>query len=157
MDAKRSTLDWVFEAVSIVALGAATGDLAIHWRILPDRIPVHFGVSGNANRWGSKNMLLVLLAGTIGMAVLLTVAETYQRLINVPLSVDRESPEVRQLLRSMVIVMKVVIMVAFFWIADVTMRTALGEANGLGPAFLPVFLSTVFAPMIYYIVKLNKL
>lgn len=153
----RSTPDRVLEAVSVVALLAAVADVAMHWSVLPERIPIHFGAAGNPNGWGGKSMLLWLLATTFGVAVLLTVAEGYQRLINIPMKVDRDSPEVRRVLRSMVIAMKAGITVSFAWITDVTMRTAVGEANGLGRAFLPVFLGGVFAPMIYYLVKLSRL
>jgi hypothetical protein len=102
-------------------------------------------------------MLLFLLAATIVMAVVLTVAESYQRLINIPMKVDRESPDVRRILRSLVIAMKAVITVSSLWIIDLTMRTAAGEANGMGPAFVPVFLAAVLAPIIYYLVKLARL
>jgi uncharacterized membrane protein len=157
MNTPRSTPDWILEAVSAVTLAAAIGDVALHWRILPQRIPIHFGASGDPNGWGDKNMLLLLLSSTIGMAILLTIAETRQRLINVPLNVDRDSPQVRSILRSMAIVMKAVIILAFFWITDATMRTALGEAHGLGRAFLPLFLGGTLAPAIYYAVKLKRL
>ena len=157
MDPRRSVLDWVFEAVSAIALLLAIGDVAIHWSTLPERIPVHFGAAGDPNGWGGKSMLLLLLAATVAMAVVLTVAESRQRLINIPMSIDRNSPEVRQLLRSMVIVMKAVMTVAFAWIVDLTMRTAVGEANGLGRAFLPAFLGRVIAPIVYYLVKLVRL
>jgi uncharacterized membrane protein len=157
MDPKRSTFDWVLEVVSGVALVAAIGDVAMHWGMLPARIPVHFGASGNPNGWGGKNMLLFLLATTVAMAILLTVAESYQRLINIPMKVDRDSPEVRGLLRSMAIAMKAVITLSFLWIVDLTMRTAVGEANGLGSAFLPVFLGGVAVPVIYYLTKLRRL
>ena len=102
-------------------------------------------------------MLPFLLATTVVMAILLTVAESYQRLINVPMKVDRDSPEVRRLLRSMVIAMKAVITVSFVWIVDLTMRIALGEANGLDRAFPPLFLGSIFAPMIIHLVKLYRL
>ncbi len=157
MDAPRSSVDWILEGVAGIALLAAIGDVAMHWHLLPERIPVHFGASGDPDGWGGRSMLLVLLGTTVGMSVILTLAEKYQRLINIPISVDRESPAVRQLLRSMVIGLKAVITAAFFWIADVTMRTALGETNGLGTAFLPLFLGGIFAPMIYYLVKLKRL
>jgi uncharacterized membrane protein len=156
MELPRSTLDWVFEFVSAVALIAAIADVAMHWSVLPDRIPTHFGASGDPNGWGGKNMILVLLAVTLAMAITLTLAEKYQRLINIPVSVDRDSPEVRRLLRSMVIALKAVITVTFVWIVDLTMRTAVGEAHGLGHAFLPVFLGATLAPVIYYLVKLKR-
>jgi uncharacterized membrane protein len=156
MEPPRSTLDWVFEFVSAIALIAAVADVATHWSRLPDQIPTHFGASGTPDGWGSKNMILLLLAVTLVMAITLTLAEKYQRLINIPISIDRESPKVRRLLRSMVIVLKAVITVTFIWIVDLTMRTAVGETNGLGHAFLPVFLGATIAPMIYYLVKLKR-
>ena len=73
------------------------------------------------------------------------------------MKVDRDSPAVRRLLRSLVIAMKAVIMVSSVWIIDLTMRTAVGEANGLGRVFVPVFLAAVGAPIIYYVVKLARL
>jgi di/tricarboxylate transporter len=157
MEPRRSTLDWFLEFVSAISLIAAAADVAMHWSTLPERIPTHFGVAGNPDGWGGKNMLLLLLALTLVVAILLTVAESYQRLINIPIKVDRESPQVRGLLRSMVIALKAVITLIFVWIVDLTMRTAVGEANGLGRAFLPVFLGATFAPMIYYLVKLKRL
>jgi uncharacterized membrane protein len=157
MDTPRSILDWILEGVSAVALIVAIGDVAMHWNILPERIPVHFGVTGSPNAWGNKEMLLLLLATTFVMALLLTVAESYQRLINIPMNVDRDSSAVRRVLRSMVILMKMVITVSSVWIVDLTMRTAVGEANGLGVAFLPVFVVGVLAPIIYYLVRLARL
>ena len=157
MDTGRSIFDWILEGVSAVALLAAGGDVALHWGILPQRIPVRFGPTGSPNAWGDRNMLLFLLATTIVMAVLLTISESYQRLINIPVKVDRDSPAVRRLLRSLVIAMKAVIMVSSVWIIDLTMRTAVGEANGLGRVFVPVFLAAVGAPIIYYVVKLARL
>jgi Protein of unknown function (DUF1648) len=157
MSTGRSISDWVLEVASAVALVVAGGDVAMHWSLLPERIPVHFGVAGSPNAWGDRKMLVYLLAATIVMAVVLTIAESYQRLINIPMKVDRESPEVRCLLRSLVIAMKAVITVSSVWIIDLTMRTAVGEANGLGLAFAPVFLVAVIVPIVYYLVKLARL
>jgi uncharacterized membrane protein len=157
MDTGRSGLDWMLEGVSAIALVFAIGDVAMHWSMLPERIPVHFGAAGSPNGWGGRSMLLFLLATTVAMAVVLTVAERYQRLINIPMSVDRDSPVVRRLLRSMVIMLKAVMMLSFVWIVDLTMRTAVGEASGLGRGFLPVFVAGIVAPLIYYLVKLARL
>jgi uncharacterized membrane protein len=157
MQDRRSNFDWLLEVISAAALVTAGADVAIHWSAIPARIPVHFDAGGNPNAWGAKNMLLFLLATTVVVAIVLTMAESRQRLINIPMKVDRDSPAVRQLLRSMVIAMKAVITVSFVWIVDLTMRTAVGEANGLGRGFLPVFLGGIFAPLIYYLVKLHRL
>jgi uncharacterized membrane protein len=157
METRRTALDWFLEGLSGVALFAAIGDVALHWSMLPRRIPTHFDATGAPNGWGGKSMLLVLLATTSVVAAMLTVAEKYQRLINIPIGVNRDSPEARSTLRSMVIVLKSVIVLTFFWIVDVTMRTAAGEAHGLGRAFLPIFLAGLLAPLVYYLVRLSRL
>jgi uncharacterized membrane protein len=156
METQRSTFDWFLEGLSGAALLAAIGDVALHWSILPQRIPTHFDAAGNPNGWGGKSMLLFLLATTVAVAIVLTAAEKYQRLINIPMSVDRDSPQARHLLRSMMIALKAVIVLIFFWIVDVTMRTALGEARGLGRAFLPLFLAGLLLPLVYYLTKLSR-
>ncbi len=155
--ARRSALDWFFEGASVAALLASTWDLQNHWEALPARIATHFDARGHPNGFGGKDSLLFLYGITIAVAVGLTIAERYQRLINIPLRVDRESPAVRRLLRSMAIVLKAVILITFGWIAHVTMKTALGEASGLGRAFLPLFIGGTLAPVVYYIVKLKRL
>jgi uncharacterized membrane protein len=153
----RSISDWVLEGVSAFALVAAGGDVAMHWSLLPARIPVHFGATGTPNAWGDRKMLLFLLAATIVMAVLLTIAESYQRLINIPIKVNRELPEVRRVLRSLAITMKAVIAVSSVWVIDLTMRTAVGAENGLGRAFVPLFPGALIVPIVYYLVKLARL
>ena len=156
MDRARTALDWVLEGVAFVTLMAAAGDVAMHWGMLPEQIPVHFGVSGEADGWGDRSMMLWLLAVSAAAWILLTVAGKYQRLINIPMVLDRESPVVRGLLRSMEIAMKVVVMVSLLWIVDLTMRTAVGEAKGLGVWFAPVFLGATIVPLVYYLVKLKR-
>jgi uncharacterized membrane protein len=156
MPPRRSALDWCLEAVSAVALLVAISDVAIHWSILPAKIPIHFGADGSPNGWGSKNSLIILLIATTSVAIVLTIAERYQRLINIPIEVDRDSPAIQILLRRMVIAIKAVITLTFVWIVDLTMRTAVGEAHGLGPMFLPVFTLGTLAPVIYYVFRLKR-
>lgn len=156
MDSPRSTTDWIFETVWAVALFAAIGEVALRWSSLPARIPVHFDASGGVNGWGGKSMLLVLVGSTIAMSILLTIAASFQRMINIPMNADRDSPAVRRLLRSMVIVMKTVMTLGFFWIDHVTIKTALGEPGGMGRLFLPLFLSGTFLPIVYFMVKLHR-
>lgn len=152
----RSIPDWVLETLSALTLVASGAEIALRWNTLPTRIPTHFDAFGNPNGWGTKNSLLILLGATAVVAALLTAAETHQRLINIPVQIDRESPEVRRVLRSMVILMKAVLLAGFFWITDTTIRIATGTATSMGRAFLPLFLGAVFVPIICYTVKLKR-
>jgi uncharacterized membrane protein len=157
MTGKRSTLDWVFEAVAVAALALSIGLVAANWADLPETIPTHFGASGRANGWGGKGQLWVLAAFNVGTYALLTMASRYQRLIHLPFSVDRNDPEVQQLMRGMTIVLKAVLMLVFLYIARVMIDTAFGRSDGLGVQFLPVFLAATFLPVILFSRKLRKL
>jgi len=154
---KRSGVDWLLESIAAAAVIAAAAEIAMRWNALPAKIPTHFGINGQANGWGGRNSLLLLLGSTVVMFALLTVAEKYQRLVNIPVKVDREAPEVKRLIRSLTIAIKAVLSAGFFWITHVTLGIAMSERGAMGRVFLPVFLAAVFAPIVYYGVRLKKL
>lgn len=154
---KRSGADWLLEGIAAAAVIAASAEIAMQWNALPARIPVHFGIHGEANGWGGRNSLLMLLGATVVMFVLLTIAETHQRLVNIPVRVNRDAPEAKRLIRSLAIAVKAVLSAGFFRISHVTIAIALGERSAMGSVFLPVFLIAVFVPGVYYTVRLKKL
>jgi hypothetical protein len=156
MAGKRSTFDWVCEAVAIAALAGMIGLTAANWASLPEQMPVHFGASGKPDGWGSKSTLWILTLVNVGLYVVMTLASRYQRLINLPIRVDRNAPEVQQLLRTMVIVLKMGLMALLLYIDWAMVNTGLGRADGLGPEFLPVFLAATFLPLIWFLAKLRK-
>ena len=88
--------------------------------------------------------------------ILLTRAARDQRLVNLPFSVDRERPEVQQLLVRFMGVVKAVSTVALWYISWRSVASALGRADGLGRAFLPVMLAAIFIPVVFYLVKLRR-
>ena len=62
-----------------------------------------------------------------GVYLLLTVAAHFQQLVNIPFEIDRDRPEVKQLLLRMTIVLKTVLMVllaGLLWIDPCTRRWA---------------------------------
>ncbi|HEU5022188.1 MAG TPA: DUF1648 domain-containing protein [Bryobacteraceae bacterium] len=157
MTPKRSGVDWLLEGIAVAAVAAAAAEIAMRWNGLPAKIPTHFGIDGQPNGWGGPSGLLLLLGSTIVMFVLLTLAEKYQRLVNIPVKVDREAPEVKRLIRSLAIVIKAVLSAGFFWITHVTIGIAMGNRTAMGRVFLPLFLAAVFVPVVYYSLRLKKL
>jgi uncharacterized membrane protein len=144
------------EAVSLAALFATVGIVAAHWTELPARVPVHYGISGDPDEWGGKNEMLLLPLTSAGLYILLTMASRYQRLINVPMEIDRDAPEVQRLLLSMSIMLKMVVLLVFLYIVRASVNTALGRANGLGKPFLPIVLVAIFLPIGFYLFSLRR-
>ena len=154
--APRSGFDWLLEAVAAIAICGMAVLIAVYWSDLPPKIPVHFNASGDPNRWGSKSTLWMLFAVNTGVMLLLTAAARYQGLINIPFQVDRNSMEVRQLLRRMITSIKATAAPMLTWIAWVIIRTATGEMNGMGSWFVPIFLAGTLLPAVFFTVRLWK-
>jgi membrane-anchored protein YejM (alkaline phosphatase superfamily) len=91
-----------------------------------------------------------------GVYLLLTLAARYQQLINVPFEIDRERPEVKQLLLRMTIVLKTVLMVLLAGLLWTIVHTPLGRMRTAGRGFLAVFLIAMLAPTLIYVRKLSR-
>lgn len=61
---KSSTIFWT---LSLVVIGISFAMIGIHWNDLPEQVPMHFNLAGEANRWGSKSELFILPVMSLGM------------------------------------------------------------------------------------------
>lgn len=152
---KRPVFDWVLEAFAVVALAMMCGMLDLHWKDLPAEVPMHFGISGEPDGWGSKSGMLLLPLTAVGLYTLLTLSSRYQRLINIPMAIDRDSPEVQRLLRGLSTTLKVVVLWVLAYLEWAGIETALGRAAGLGKLFLPIAMLALFSPLGLYLYKLR--
>ena len=157
MAVPRSRAQWFFECLSLLLVIFMFAMVSAHWSQFPERVPAHFGISGKPNGWHGKSFLLILPCVAALVWLVMTIAQRYQRLINIPFTIDRDSPEVQSVLRSMMTAEKTTIAVLFAWLMQGMVRTALGRAEGLGQGFLPLALVLIFAPLILYSVKLLRL
>ena len=157
MGEPRSRAQWFFEGLSLLLVIFMFAMVAVHWSQFPDRVPAHFGISGKPNGWHGKSFLLILPGIAAVVWIVITVAQRYPRLINIPFTINRDSPEVQSVLRSMMIAEKTTMALLFAWLMQGMVRTALGRAEGLGQGFLPLALVLIFAPLIVYSVKLLRL
>ncbi len=153
---KRTTLDWVLESAALAVLVFIFMNVAAHWSELPDRVPRHYGISGNPNRWGGKNWLWALPITAVGLYVFLAVASRYPKLINLPFTVDRELPEVRKLLLTMTLFMRTTLLLVLAYLSWAGMNVALGRTQGLGRSFLLIVLAAVFGPLVFFTLRLRR-
>jgi hypothetical protein len=145
MRPRRSTQDWLLEAIAFAALIATFAMVFAHWQRLP--------VFARRGSGGSYSIMLLLNAGVY---ILLTMAAHYQQLVNVPFEIDRDRPEVKQLLLQMTIVLKTVLMVLLAGLLWTIMHTPLGRMRTAGRGYLVVFLIAMLAPTLIYVRKLSR-
>ena len=104
---------------------------------LPERIPVHFGFTGEADRWGSRwTIFLMPLVNAVIIALYFWIFEYVS-----PGSSKPIPPEVKAPLHLLGLELSVI----FAYITWRTSEVAFGRARGLGAWFLPATLLAVFA------------
>jgi hypothetical protein len=145
MPPRRSTPDWLLEAIALAALIATFAMVFEHWQRLP--------VFARRGSGGSYSVMVLLNAGVY---LLLTFAARYQQLINVPFEIDRDRPEVKQLLLQMTIVLKTVLMVLLAGLLWIILHTPLGRLRTAGREYLAVFLVAMLAPTLIYVRRLSR-
>ena len=129
MQLRRSIQDWLLEAIAFAALVAMFAMVFGHWQRLP--------VFARRGSGGSYSVMVLLNAG---IYLLLTFASRYQQLVSVPFEIDRDRPEVKQLLLQMTIVLKTILMVLLAGLLWIIVHTPFGPDADRGtriPAGIP--------------------
>ena len=150
----RSPLESVLEIFALAGLAGMVYGVAVNWSILPEKIPSHYGVSGQPDNWSGKSTLLILPIISAVLYTGLTIFSRYPHIYNYawPITPQNAATQYR-LARQLIIVFKTAIVWLFAYINWRTIQTALERAQGLGQAFLPIFLLTIFGSLGFYLYK----
>ena len=153
LEVRNSAFDWVVEALAAAAVVYGLV-LLIPYSNIRDRIPSHFGTSGEADAWGSKSLLLLLGGINVLLYAGLTVASRFPHKYNYPWPITEENARRQyELARTLICVLKVATTSIFTYITYMALETAAGNAQGLGTAFLPIILGGTFIPIgIYFVI-----
>jgi len=151
LDIPRSQLEQTIEIVTIAALLSGIIYAAAYWSDLPDRIPVHFGIDGTPDGWGSKLLMLLPLGVSVVIYVGLTILSRYPHIYNYPWTITSDNaPKMYALARLFMSTLKCEIVVLFSYITYATIATALGAASGLGLVSVPLIMAFVFGTIAWY-------
>ncbi len=152
------TLERIDRWVNLLAFVAMTILIAmpLYWYDkLPDTIPIHFNMSGQADGFGSKGSIWILpLVGFI-LYVGLSVLVRYPHHFNYAAQI--KSQNAKQQYRSatgLIRFLNLLITAVFAYLSISTVYTAMGNQEGLGSAFIWVFYSIVFVTLGYFMTKL---
>lgn len=153
----REPVDWIVEAIGMVALLMMVALPLVYYHALPENIPSHFnalgepdGFSGRATVWIFPATGLILY---LGMAIL----NRYPHIFNYPVKIT-ENNALRQYKNAtrLIRVLNTVLACGFCYIVYATIQTASGIQAGLGKYFMAVFLTGVFGPIVFYFYKAIK-
>ncbi|MGB4044410.1 MAG: DUF1648 domain-containing protein, partial [Thermacetogeniaceae bacterium] len=127
-----------------------------YWPALPDVIPTHFGISGEADGWGSKNNLFGLLGASVFIYVMMTVLNFFPHIFNYPVEITEKNARAQYAnARLLMNIMKVEIAYLFAYIEWGTVQVALGHASGLDNRIMIALLIVLLASPLYFIWRMR--
>ena len=148
----RTPLLAVLHAVSWAGRIACVVIGALHWRRLPDSIPIHFGFAGEPDAWGPRAWLfaIVLLPALLNLAFAVLGHRPW--ILGYPIPITRENAAAQYALVR-VFLAALGVSIAWFcaWIVWRTVRIALGAEPSLGGWALPAFLAGLAVTIVAYV------
>ncbi|MFM9946367.1 MAG: DUF1648 domain-containing protein [Saprospiraceae bacterium] len=155
---KKSVLEKICDALALTGLALLLILIAVYWSKLPDTIPIHFNLAGEADGWGRKATILVLPGIALFIYVTMTLVIQSSKNINYPVRITPENAERQyRLARHLIAVMKAAVVWGLLGLTWLILRTALSAGAQLGswPAF--VLVGSVFAIVGgYFVMALKK-
>ena len=152
-----SLFDWVLEAASFLVIVASWVVLLLNFAEIPETVPVHFNMQGEADRFGSKNELFLVqgIASVLyaGMVVLALFPQAH----NMPTTLTEENKEEKWKLSAQFIrVVNLVVSSIFLSLTVTSVNNALMGVEDQDPWLLFVLLGVLGVAIVIYWVKLAK-
>lgn len=122
---------------------------------LPDRVPTHFGITGQPNAWGSPSGMFMLPAIATAVYLILSVVALFPSTFNFPIRVTPQNrPRLETLARQLLAWINVDMVCLFAWI-QWSILEGMRQGYMNPPVMLmPIFLVVVLGTTIGYVVAM---
>ena len=148
---QKSAWDRLFEVIALAALAYGVVLFLQAWSTLPDTIPTHFDASGNADGFGPKGMIWLLPSISVVLVPAMLFLRRFPWLSNVPIEITEENAEKQYgLIVRLLSLLACDISLVFTVLVYDTILIAGGGNSLLGEWFMPVFITGVIAPILWY-------
>jgi uncharacterized membrane protein len=147
-------IDWMLETTGALALIALILVTIYGYRVLPENIPLHFNLTGEADGFGSKQSILIIPIATLVMYLALTILERFPHKFNYMLEITAENAE-RQYrnMHYMMKILKVYIVFLFLYVTNMIVQIGSGNLRSLSNWILPVILVGLLSIVIIFIYR----
>ena len=123
------------------------------WPNLPTTIPIHFDAAGNADGFGSKAMIWLLPAIGVVMVPAMLFLRRFPWLSNVPFEITEENAAYQYgLIVRLLSLLACFVSLLFLLLVYDTISIAFGGSSLLGWLFMPIFLTGIMGPIIWYFI-----
>jgi len=130
---------------------------ALNYGELPDKIPIHFGINGEADRYGSTMELWIIPIIGITLMALLWGVSKFPHTFNYGVKITEENAAKQyEFSVKLMRILATIIGFGFIFIIWEIIKAAKGNQAGLNPFFLPLFIGAIFIAIGYYLSKSFK-
>ncbi len=152
-----TTPDKIIEAAGWICLAALWTMTIFAYGNLPETIPTHFGIKGEADDYGSK-MTMFLLPGFGTLSFIgLTVLNRYPHIFNYPGDITSENALAQYTNATrMIRYLKFSMTFIFLIIVYMMYKAVITGSGKLGSAFLPMMVVVFVIPLAYFTYKAIK-
>lgn len=153
LDLPWSATDRLLAALATLGALLLLGAVPAVWSRLPDRVPTHFGFTGQPDAWGARGTLLLLpLIGWVMYLSLLALTRV-PHLYNYPVAITPENAETQyRLARRLVLALAAVVVWLFLAIFAGSALVALGTEGALPSGLLTAGIAAPFLVTLWYLV-----
>ena len=153
---KPTAWDRVGSGLGLAALTAMLLHLIISWPNLPERIPTHFGFSGQPDAWGGKGSLLAIPIIVTVMYILLGLLRKIPHYYNYAVTITEKNAQAQYSIGvSLITWLRTEICWIFLLILRASIRVGQGKTTGIGVVTL-LFIVVIFATLFYFIYRMIK-
>lgn len=154
---KLAKFDWFLEAVSFVLIVSSWLYLYLNFADIPETVPVHFNLYGEADGFGEKGKLYTLQYFATGLYLVMVVSGLFPQFHTIPATLTEANTEGKYKLSVQMMRWLNVIMCLIFFVMVVT--SVYNALNGIAKQNMWVVLLLIvalFAVIIKYWSKLAK-
>ena len=146
---EMTRFDWAIEVVGFMIWIGGLLFLILEFENTPGSVPTHYDAYGNADAFGSKSSLWLLVGISTGLYLLLTVVAQYPHTFNNPIAITPENAERQYTIAvRMMRTLKIIVLMIFGYIHLNSIMS-----SKLGTWFLPVMSLALIVTMGFYFYK----
>ena len=142
------------ELLAAIAVLLAVLLIVQFWGVLPDRIPIHFGLGGQPDTWGDKLTIWIVPATAAITFAVLTAVSRYPHTFNYPVRITEENARQQYLLaRGLLVWLKAEACWLLAFVVRQQILVALGNAQRLSMELLLGLVFLIFGTVGVYLLK----
>jgi hypothetical protein len=155
---EQTPFDYLMEGISVLAVAGTLLFFFILWGHLPEKIPIHYNVLGEAdatgNKWFSLILPLVGLGSYFGMSVL----NKYPHIFNYPVEVNEQNAlPLYRIGRRSVLGLKMLVCLLIFYMSFSIASNFIHLHQGLWLSIFLFFILLISVLPIYSIIAMNRM